>query len=369
MNIDDNNFVITNKDDVIHPEETSLSKTGEELFKGGKENYYFKENNIKVQEIHFSTDNKAAAPINTSKVDASATSSENKNHVLKSITSTASIPGLLVTVVGSIAVIGAAAGFINIKPINKKVTNFLSNSTELGFEFEKEENKTYKMLLTNEEYHYSKDVETDSSFIFNELMPNTVYDFTLYDIDVTPSKVVFASSYMTKANDSYTAVISNTHITKDTITFDIAYEGEGIDFVTIDVMDENNNIIYHYEGARINQVTLARTEGSSYNCKVAINGQVIHLEALVNEEVVVPVSGITLNKTSLELKVSEKETLIASVLPTNASNKNVTFESSNSSIASVDGNGLITGVSVGKTTIVVTTVEGGYKDFVTVTII
>ena len=455
MDFENNNFVITNKDDVIHPEETTLSKTGEELFKGGQENYYFKENNIKVQEIHFSTDNKTAAPLNASKVDVSATGSDNNKHILKSLTSTASIPGVLVTVVGSITVIGTAAGIINIKPINKKVTNFLSNSTELGFEFEKEENKTYKMLLTNEEYHYSMDVETDSSFIFNELMPNTVYDFTLYDIDVTPSKVVFASSYMTKASDNYTAVISNTQISKDTITFDIAYEGENIDFVTIDVMDENDNVIYHYEGARINQVTVARTEGSSYNCKVAINGKVIHLEALVNEEVVVPVSGVTLNKTSLDLKVGEKETLLASVLPTNAtnkdvifssskedvatinekgeitalkkgntnikvttvdggyiatcrlrvsdatvpvtgvsisedsielnvretkslsvtvlptnaSNKNVTFESSNPRIASVDENGLITAHSVGETTIVVTTVDGGYKDFVTVTIV
>lgn len=78
MEFEDNNFVITNKDDVIHPEETSLSKTGEELFKGGQENYYFKENNIKVQEMHFSTDNKATAPLNSSKVDVSATSSDNK---------------------------------------------------------------------------------------------------------------------------------------------------------------------------------------------------------------------------------------------------------------------------------------------------
>ena len=125
MDFEDNNFVITNKDDVIHPEETTLSKTGEELFKGGQENYYFKENNIKVQEIHFSTDNKAAAPLNTSKADVSATGSDNNKHILKSLTSTASIPGVLVTVVGSITVIGAAAGIINIKPINKKVTNLI----------------------------------------------------------------------------------------------------------------------------------------------------------------------------------------------------------------------------------------------------
>jgi len=191
-------------------------------------------------------------------------------------------------------------------------------------------------------------------------MPNTVYDFTLYDIDVTPSKVVFASSYMTKASDNYTAVISNTQISKDTITFDIAYEGENIDFVTIDVMDENDNVIYHYEGARINQVTVARTEGSSYNCKVAINGKVIHLEALVNEEVVAPVSGVTLNKTSLDLKVGEKETLIASVLPTNATNRDVIFSSSKEDVATINEKGEITALKKGNTNIKVTTVDGGY---------
>lgn len=47
------------------------------------------------------------------------------------------------------------------------------------------------------------------------------------------------------------------------------------------------------------------------------------------------------------------------VLPENAYNKEVTFASADESIAVVDANGLVTGVSVGQTVITATTVDGG----------
>ena len=51
---------------------------------------------------------------------------------------------------------------------------------------------------------------------------------------------------------------------------------------------------------------------------------------------VVPVTGITLNETSGNLQVGETKTLTATVTPTNATNKNVTWTSSNDTIAKVD---------------------------------
>jgi uncharacterized protein YjdB len=75
----------------------------------------------------------------------------------------------------------------------------------------------------------------------------------------------------------------------------------------------------------------------------------------------VSVTGVELNKTTLNLGVGETEKLIAIVLPTNASNKNVTWNSNNASVASVDGNGLITANSDGTAIITVTTDEGSFK--------
>ena len=69
------------------------------------------------------------------------------------------------------------------------------------------------------------------------------------------------------------------------------------------------------------------------------------------------VTGVTLNKNATSLMVAGSEQLIATVLPANATNKDVTWSSSASGIATVV-NGLVTGVSAGQATITVTTVDG-----------
>ena len=73
----------------------------------------------------------------------------------------------------------------------------------------------------------------------------------------------------------------------------------------------------------------------------------------------VPVTGVTLNKTSLTLNKGASETLTATVSPSNATNKSVTWSSSNTSVATVDSNGKVTAVSAGSTTVTVKTNDGG----------
>ena len=70
------------------------------------------------------------------------------------------------------------------------------------------------------------------------------------------------------------------------------------------------------------------------------------------------VTGVTLNNTSISLSVGGTETLIPSIQPANAVNQNVTWQSNNNAIASVDDNGVVTGVSPGMATITVTTEDG-----------
>lgn len=75
----------------------------------------------------------------------------------------------------------------------------------------------------------------------------------------------------------------------------------------------------------------------------------------------IAVTGITLNKVSLELLEGASETLVATIKPTDATNKGVTWSSSNTSVAKIDQNGKITAIASGATTITVTTKDGGYK--------
>lgn len=69
------------------------------------------------------------------------------------------------------------------------------------------------------------------------------------------------------------------------------------------------------------------------------------------------VTGVTLDKTTLSLKVDETATLTATVAPDDAEDKSVTWKSSNSAIATVS-NGKVTATAVGTATITVTTTDG-----------
>ena len=83
----------------------------------------------------------------------------------------------------------------------------------------------------------------------------------------------------------------------------------------------------------------------------------------------IAVTGVTLNKASTTIFEEENETLVATVLPDNATNKNVTWKSSDESIATVDANGKVTAVARGNATITVTTEDGSKTASCEVTII
>lgn len=72
----------------------------------------------------------------------------------------------------------------------------------------------------------------------------------------------------------------------------------------------------------------------------------------------VPVTGVTLDKQTLELYTGKSGTLNAKVQPANATNKNVTWSSDNETVATVDTNGKVTAVAAGTATITVTTTDG-----------
>ena len=72
------------------------------------------------------------------------------------------------------------------------------------------------------------------------------------------------------------------------------------------------------------------------------------------------VSGVSLDKSRVTTKTGLTETLTATVSPANAGNQNVTWTSSDPSVAAVSAAGVVTGVKKGTATITVTTEEGGF---------
>ena len=70
----------------------------------------------------------------------------------------------------------------------------------------------------------------------------------------------------------------------------------------------------------------------------------------------------------LDIPVNGTGTVVYSVLPENAYNKNVSFESADAGIAAVNAIGVVTGISAGETTITVTTEDGGFTGACTINV-
>ena len=82
----------------------------------------------------------------------------------------------------------------------------------------------------------------------------------------------------------------------------------------------------------------------------------------------VSVTGVSLNYTTLTLTEGQTQTLTATVSPSNATNKSVTWSSSNTSVATVSSTGVVTAVKAGTATITVKTNDGSKTATCTVTV-
>ena len=72
----------------------------------------------------------------------------------------------------------------------------------------------------------------------------------------------------------------------------------------------------------------------------------------------VAVTGVTVAPVSQKVKVGKSTTFIATVTPENATNKKVKWSSSDESIATINEDGVVTGVKEGEATITATTLDG-----------
>ncbi|MGL4572389.1 MAG: discoidin domain-containing protein [Clostridium sp.] len=73
---------------------------------------------------------------------------------------------------------------------------------------------------------------------------------------------------------------------------------------------------------------------------------------------IIPVTGISLSKESLKMKKGDTETIIATIKPENATNKNITWKSSDDKVVTIE-NGVITALSKGEAKLIATSVDGG----------
>lgn len=186
---------------------------------------------------------------------------------------------------------------------------------------------------------------------------STIITVTTEDGSFTDSCTVIVSA----------KVISVTDVTLDQTSIEITEEDT--QQLTATVFPENatdTSVVWSSENSSVATVSqeglvTAVSEGTT-TITVTTNdgGKTAICNVVVNAKVI-NVTGVSLDKNSLELVEEDTETLIATVAPDDATNKNVIWSTENSGIATVN-DGVVTAVSVGNTTITVTTEDGSYTD-------
>lgn len=119
---------------------------------------------------------------------------------------------------------------------------------------------------------------------------------------------------------------------------------------------------------------------SGYN-KETVGNQTVTVSYTKNEKTVtgtfkvvvekpqtIKVESVTLKPNALTLDIQKSARLFAQIMPANAANKTVTWESSNPKVATVNNQGIVTAVSGGTAVITVITTDGGKKAQCVVTV-
>ena len=115
-----------------------------------------------------------------------------------------------------------------------------------------------------------------------------------------------------------------------------------------DIVDLNNNIL------KFKDIGKVKVRATSKDFDVMYDEKEFNI---VNKLI----TNISFNKYNMNLKIGNSEKLILTYTPSDASNKSVTWKSSNTSIATVDSNGKVTAKGVGNASISATTKDGSNK--------
>lgn len=177
----------------------------------------------------------------------------------------------------------------------------------------------------------------------------------------------------------------NTYTTKVTVTVAKSVTGIQLDrktmnlktgqksqlFAKVNPTDANNKSVkWSTSNAKVAKVDAKGVVTAQAPGKVVITATTVDgkLTAKCTVTVIQSVKGIKLNKTKLTLKRNKKAKLTATVMPYNATNKNVIWSSSKTRVVSVDQKGNITAKKRGTATITVTSVDGKYKAYCQITV-
>ncbi|MBQ9766368.1 MAG: Ig-like domain-containing protein [Lachnospiraceae bacterium] len=197
-------------------------------------------------------------------------------------------------------------------------------------------------------------------------------------VEMNPYKPTNATITALNVGKAYVAVVANdiSQTQIDVVEVIVVAAPSGITLSEHNVEDSFNNSSYRLvatiqpEGAR--ELEIEWTSSDPTIATVNENGLVTYIKpgevvitAMVGKytdscilKIITPVDSITLNETEKTLKIGDILELIPVILPDNATHKEVVWESSDTRVATVDENGIVTAVGAGSAYIKCTSADG-----------
>ena len=183
---------------------------------------------------------------------------------------------------------------------------------------------------------------------YSNFDPNSLKSLTnLTTLSLTNNYWMYSLESLTGLTNLTTLDLSNNHINDiDAL--------KGLDKLT--TLDLSNNNISNIDALKklTKLTTLDLSNNPISKSDITLLKSTLHGCDIKSENI----TGVSLNKDAIYLIVGGIDTLIATVSPADATNKSVTWISSDPSVATIDNTGKVTAISVGTAQLSVTTVDG-----------
>ena len=193
------------------------------------------------------------------------------------------------------------------------------------------------------------------------ITPFVAYTFYGQDSD---NNVDFAYNLTNNANGTVTIVA------------DVLTSNPGLGNISFSIDNEWKNMTKNADGTYTRTSEKAFSMGQEVACFLYAEytggaGRIDfkYIVGSSNERPTAVVESVTLDRTTCDLTPNESVQLLATVNPGYATNKSVTWSSSDNNVATVDANGLVTAKSAGTAIITVTTTDGGKTATCTINVI
>lgn len=173
---------------------------------------------------------------------------------------------------------------------------------------------------------------------------------------VVPTNIVLCETSLNLNLEENTSAHLTAIVTPDNATYSLTWSSSNADVATV---DDKGNVLAVGKGTCT--ITVSTQNGKTATCIVTVTSS--------EPTPVVNVDSVTLDVEEKSLNINESFVLHAVINPEDATNKNVTWSSSDETVATVDGNGKVTAVGKGTAEITVKTIDGELTDKCTVVVI